>query len=354
MKKVILILFVIIIQLAGLFGFSQVKDEPIAIGLPGDNLNLYAVLEVFQKSKTLEEFERAINDKDSKSNNLDLNDDKQVDYIEVVSNKVGNAYSIVLRTAINDKEYQDIAVIEVNKNKSDKIIIQIIGDEELYGKNYILEPSGKEKAETPNPGYVGNNSAYIDDYGATVYYVNDWPIIVHLFSPAFVLYVSPWHWGFYPTYWYPWVPIYYYNYWGYHSHYYHSHYYRRATHIRYPVHYSTYTTRRNISSSVTRIRSSGRYDSTYEGRTFRRPESPNRKISPSTTRPVSPLRKANPSRTILPNQRQTAPTRMITPTPRQTPRQKQIAPSRTIIPSQRQSAPTRQPANQEKLSPRRK
>lgn len=347
MKKTILILFVSITQLVGLFGFSQVKDEPVALGLPGDNLNLYAVLEVFQKSKTLEEFERTINDKDSKSNNLDLNDDKQVDYIEVVSHKMGNAYSIVLRTAINDKEYQDIAVIEVNKNKSDKIILQIIGDEELYGKNYILEPSGKEKAETPNPGYVGNNLAYIDDYGATVYYVNDWPIIVHLFSPAFILYVSPWHWGFYPTYWYPWAPIYYYNYWGFHSHYYQSHYYRRATHVRYPVHYSSYTSRRSISPSVTQSRTSGRYDATYEGRTFSRPASPTKKMLPSTTRPVSPTRKVTPSRTISPTQRQVTPTRTITPAHRQT------APSGTVTPAQRQTQ-VKPTVRQERSSPRSK
>jgi hypothetical protein len=40
-----------------------------ALGLPGDNLNLYAVLDVF---KTVEEFERAINTRDANINNLDL------------------------------------------------------------------------------------------------------------------------------------------------------------------------------------------------------------------------------------------------------------------------------------------
>lgn len=323
MKKAILFSVVIMTCLLSLSGFSQVKDEPVALGLPGDNFNLYAVLDVFQKSKTLEEFERAINDKEGKINNLDLNDDKLVDYVEVVSHKSGNSYSIVLRTAVNEKEYQDIAVIEVNKNKSDKVIMQIIGDVELYGKNYILEPSGKEKPETPNPGYVGNNIAYVDDYGSSVYYVDDWPIVVHLFSPVFVVYVSPWHWGFYPAYWYPWAPIYYYNYWGYHNHYYHSHFYRRATHIRYPVHYSIYTTRRSISPSVTRIRTSGRYDATYEGKVYRRPQTP-------VTRPLK-----SPTRVISPTRKQTAPSRAITPT------QRQVAPTRTVTPpTNRQPAPT--------------
>lgn len=307
MKKAILFLFVSITQLVSLSGFSQVKDEPIALGLPGDNFNLYAVLDVFQKSKTLEEFERAINDKESKINNLDLNDDKLVDYVEVISRKTGNSYSIVLRTAINDKENQDIAVIEVNKNKSDKTIIQIIGDEELYGKKYILEPSGNQTSETPNPGYVGTNVAYVDDYGASVYYVDNWPIVVHLFSPVFVVYVSPWYWGFYPTYWYPWAPIYYYNYWGFHSHYYHSHFYRRATHVRYPIRYSNYVTRRSISPTVTRSRTTGRYDATYEGKVYRRPQTP-------VARPIkTPTRTISPPRTIPSTQRQVTPTRTVTP-----------------------------------------
>jgi len=44
------------------------------LGLPGDNLNLYAVMTLFQESKTLEEFERSLNDENSRINNLDLNE----------------------------------------------------------------------------------------------------------------------------------------------------------------------------------------------------------------------------------------------------------------------------------------
>jgi hypothetical protein len=31
--------------------FSQVENEAVALGLPGDNLNLYAVLDVFKIQK---------------------------------------------------------------------------------------------------------------------------------------------------------------------------------------------------------------------------------------------------------------------------------------------------------------
>ena len=41
------------------------------LGLPGDNLNLYAVMTLFQESKTLEEFEMSLNDENSRIMALD-------------------------------------------------------------------------------------------------------------------------------------------------------------------------------------------------------------------------------------------------------------------------------------------
>ena len=85
--------------------FSQIQSEFTALGLPADDLNLYAVLDVFQKSKTLEEFEKVLNSIDSNINNIDLNNDNSIDYIDVLSYKEGNLYSILLRVAINNNEY---------------------------------------------------------------------------------------------------------------------------------------------------------------------------------------------------------------------------------------------------------
>ena len=73
--------------------FSQAeKDTTALLGLPGDNLDLYAVLTLFQKSKTIEAFEKSLNDEKTKINNLDLNLDKKVDFIKVVTKKDGDAY----------------------------------------------------------------------------------------------------------------------------------------------------------------------------------------------------------------------------------------------------------------------
>ena len=51
------------------------------LGLPGDNLNLYAVMNLFQESETLEKFEQNLNSEESMINNLDMNGDKLIDYI---------------------------------------------------------------------------------------------------------------------------------------------------------------------------------------------------------------------------------------------------------------------------------
>ena len=39
--------------------FSQTEEDSTLLGLPGDNLDLYAVLDIFQKSKTIEDFEKS-------------------------------------------------------------------------------------------------------------------------------------------------------------------------------------------------------------------------------------------------------------------------------------------------------
>jgi hypothetical protein len=260
--------------------FSQISGEAEALGLPGDNLNLYAVLDVFQDSETLEEFERAINSRTTNINNLDLNNDNQVDYISVFSYDQGQFHSIVLRVAVSSSEYQDVAVIEVSKNNSGRVIVQVIGDEALYGRGYIVEPS-YSRAETSNPAYTGDRTVVVRDYNYanTVVFVDSWPLVAYLFSPLFSVYISPWNWGYYPRYYVPWTPLRYYSYWGLHYHYYRSPYYRRIAYVRYPSHYSYYQRRRTTSRIVERNRRDGRYSSTYEGRVFRRPATPVRRPS---------------------------------------------------------------------------
>ena len=157
MKTIRLISIIIFSIIFGNPIFSQNNQNSGSFGLPGDNLNLYGVLSLFQASATLEEFEQKLNSQDSKINNLDLDGDGKTDYLKVIDRVHGNAHVIVLQDMINAKETQDVAVIEVEKDKNNQIHIQIIGDELLYGKDYIVEPSNG----TPNPGYSGNINSNI-------------------------------------------------------------------------------------------------------------------------------------------------------------------------------------------------
>lgn len=222
---------------------SAQNNVPERLNLPGDNLNLYAVIKLFQECKTLEEFEGKLNDSEQMINNLDLNNDGKVDYIMVMDYSEGNLHNIVLRVAMNAHEDQDVAVIIVEKQSDGSVIVQIIGDETLYGKDYIIEPN---YAETPNPGYKGNTNYSSSSSGSTTTYyeVSEWPVVVHIYEPYYASWYSPWYWGFYPPYWHPWTPFFWHFYYGYHYHwwvYYNTYYrpwrYYRCHHGYFTVYY---------------------------------------------------------------------------------------------------------------------
>ena len=243
------------------------------LGLPGDNLNLYAVMKLFQESQTLEEFERNLNDENSRINNLDLNGDNQIDYISVFDNVHGNVHNIVLQVAINAREKQDVAVFTVERDDNGNIWLQLTGDEALYGKNYIIEPVFGNAAETPNPGYIGNATTVngrsvvaVNTVNPTVVTVTAWPIVTYIYSPRYVVWRSPWYWGYYPPYWRTWSPYYWHYYYGYHYNWYPRYYsYYHRTYYHRHDYWQTYYYRpvRTYSVVVTRNISSGHYKATY-------------------------------------------------------------------------------------------
>jgi hypothetical protein len=256
---------ILAVLIASMTAVSAQNYSKEYLGLPGDNLNLYAVMKLFQESETLEAFERDLNDENSKINNLDLNGDNLVDYITVTDYVDGNAHTIVLRTALNPKEAQDIAVFTVQKFNEGSVQIQLVGDEALYGKNYIVEPI---YAETPNPGYKGR-TVYTDNVNVvttTYYEVAAWPVIRFMYNPFYVSWHSSWYWGYYPVYWNPWRPYYWHYYYGYHYNWHNDYYahYRHCDYNRYN-HYDDhyYNGMRQHSSEVAHRVSEGHYASTY-------------------------------------------------------------------------------------------
>jgi len=264
MKRSFSLLLVAAMSLFSLSAYSQAKEDTTALlGLPGDNLDLYAVLDLFQKSKTIEGFEKSLNDEKTKINNLDLNLDKKIDFIKVVTKKDGDSYTFILQVDVSKKETQDVAVILLDKGKDKKISLQIVGDEDLYGKDYVIEPKGNSSI-TANPAYVGPDPVTKDVPASTTVVVQQAPIVQYVYSPAYVPYAPPYYYGYYP----PWfgfatvmaVGIYRSNCYGYHGGYYGGHYGGGNTVIinnRNSINH--YNNNRNRSTTVSDNRARGGY-----------------------------------------------------------------------------------------------
>ena len=267
MKTIVSASIMTVLLFAGAVAQSQNREE--YLGLPGDNLNLYAVMKLFQESETLEEFERNLNDENSRINNLDLNGDNQIDYIHVFDNVYNNVHNIVLQVAINRNERQDVAVFTVERDNNGNVWLQLTGDEALYGKNYIIEPIVANVAETPNPGYIGNAATVNGQrvvVAPAVVEISAWPLIVHIYGPRYVVWRSPWYWGYYPAYWRPWRPYYWHYYYGYHYNWYpryYSYYHRIDSHRHDYWNSYYYRQHRTYSVIVTNNIRAGRYRVTY-------------------------------------------------------------------------------------------
>lgn len=194
-------------------------------GLPGDNFNLQGALDLFSKAATLEKYEQSLNTENNNVNNLDLNLDGQTDYIRVIDRTDGNAHAITLQAVVGDNDFQDIAVIELEKKGENDAIAQIVGDEDIYGKETYVEANADNS-------YI-NDSDNLNKKGPSPYYENNrvriyfnvwfWPCVQYIYAPAYVVYVSPWYWHTYPLWWNPWRPWHWHTFyshgWHYHSHY---------------------------------------------------------------------------------------------------------------------------------------
>jgi hypothetical protein len=266
MKKYIYIP-VLVILLAAFTTVRAQDQQKEYLGLPGDNLNLYAVMKLFQESETLEGFERSLNDENSRINNLDLNGDGYVDYIRVIDNVDRNVHYIVLQVAVNGRENQDVAVFTVIQKGDGRVDIQLIGDEALYGKNYIVEPIIDE---TPNPGYLGItptiDGQHVTVNRTTTFEIAAWPLVRFIFLPTYVAWHSPWYFSYYPSYWHPWNPFSWDYYYGYQYNYYPYYYghYRNWNEYRHPEYHNYYFgSRRSYSPYVDNRIHEGYYKKTY-------------------------------------------------------------------------------------------
>jgi hypothetical protein len=191
-------------------GYSTAPDSS---GVPGDQFNLQAALELFKNSNSPEAFEKAINTEDNHVNNLDLNEDGEIDYVRVESKMDGDVHIFILQVPVSENENQDIAVIELEKTGNEEAMIQIIGDEDIFGEALIVEPLEEELEEDSEESAPGmkkggpNAIGFDDDEFRIVINVWAWPSVRFVYGPAYRPWISPWRWRHYPSFWRPWRPL---------------------------------------------------------------------------------------------------------------------------------------------------
>jgi hypothetical protein len=217
---------------------AQAQDQNAdSTGLPGDNFSLQGALELFKKAGSPEEFEKLLNTEDSKVNNLDLNEDGKTDYIKVISKRENDVQLFVLQAVVAEKENQDVAVIELEKTGKEDAVIEIVGDEDIFGEETIVEPGdGQDNAFNESFSFLagGPNTeiAGMASPDGIIVNVWGWSCVRYVYAPSYVLWVSPFTWRAHPVWYRPWRPLAWHVY--------------RPFHYGYRPHYAVVTTRRVV------------------------------------------------------------------------------------------------------------
>ena len=262
MKNRFLSYIVLAISLFSLPAFSQTEEtDDNLLGLPGDNLDLFAVLDLFQESPSIEDFEKSLNLEETGINNLDLDLDGKVDFIKVVTEQDGDDFSFILQVDVSETEIQDVAVILLSKDKDGDVTLQMVGDKDLYGKNYVIEPAPPTPAVTANPAYTGTEPV-TSTPATTVVVVESAPVVQYVYSPVYVPYYPPYTYAYHPPYFAAAAVIavgvyrhnHYYHYGGYHGG-----YHGNTVVVHNHNTYNNYNNNRNSSREVERNNADGRY-----------------------------------------------------------------------------------------------
>lgn len=145
-----------------------------------DGLDLQAVGEMVKKAKDAESLEQMLNG-EAGVNNLDLNEDGDVDYINVESYGEGAARGFSLYVNFSETETQEVASIDIEKGADGSAQVYMTGNDQIYGQNH----------------------SYHSHYSAT-----DFILMSYLFSPRYRPYHhSPYGYGYRPAYYHPYHPV---------------------------------------------------------------------------------------------------------------------------------------------------
>lgn len=221
MKNFQFLLLLLVSTCAITYASAQNEAGQDSTGLPGDNFSLQGALYLFQNSSSPEDFEKQLNTQSNNVNNLDLNGDNDIDYIRVIDKSDKNTHAFILQVPISGSESQDIAVIELEKTGDTTAVLQIVGDEDIYGEEVIVEPGAEDEEMSGNKGGSPMTSY---DVVMPAIFVNVWywPSVRFVYAPVYRPWVSPWRWRTYPVWWSPWRPLGWHMWRPYYSRYHHS------------------------------------------------------------------------------------------------------------------------------------
>lgn len=177
MKKSFKVLLLSFVTALALFSCSSNEQKQAVVvnnssGVTmADGLDLKAVGEIVKTVKSAEEFEKELN-RSGGINNLDLNEDKQVDYINVQEYGEGNVRAFSLTVNLDAGETQEIATIEVEKNGA-QADVRLNGNQQIYGST----------------AHYHSRFSY-----------SDYLLFSYMFNPHPYYYHRPYYPGYYPTY----------------------------------------------------------------------------------------------------------------------------------------------------------
>lgn len=232
-----------------------------------DNLDLRAVASIFGDSNNLEDFERRLNDPKNQISNLDLNFDRQVDYLRVIEAVERNTHLIILQAVLERDVFQDVATIEVERDRNNQVQVQVVGDVFMYGQNYIYEPVYVRRPIIYNTFWVANYNPYC----------------------------SPYFYNYYPNYYYAWTPFPLYR-------------YKRNVHIHInQYNYYNYSNQRRSSRAITmyQTRRNNGYERQYPNQSFSTRNKVTNRYELETTRNSGTRLAANSTRNVSSNENAT-------------------------------------------------
>ncbi|NQX01708.1 hypothetical protein HQ447_13710 [bacterium] len=127
-------------------------------------LDLAAVTELAKKSRDAADFERLLNNQAEAVNNIDLNDDGKVDYINVTEYGSGDRRGFSLTAEVSPGKTQEIATIDFQK-EADKTTLQTTGNPSLYGPGNYHHSSFSMTDALLMGWLFSNRPSYASPYG---------------------------------------------------------------------------------------------------------------------------------------------------------------------------------------------